>query len=263
MFKKSIYFLWSQLYLLIEVFKEWKMNWGSIVILIVPILVSLPTVNVYIEQSPWFIALVIIIVVIAWLHSNRIVRNISALKRKLSAVENQRDTLVESLEATPTMIVNHLYQEIGLTSKDRITIYRYHDDEFINIGRHSLNVDFNKKGRYSYPKDKGFIGQCWAGEEVYKENLPKPDNSLDHYIDRVSKLSNIEKGVLRKLSMKSRCYYCRKLINHKNSPVAVIVFETIDKSFRDKKKTIGDALDGQFGKLLLESKENNLPVGKG
>ncbi|MFB4471808.1 hypothetical protein ACDI16_02420 [Oceanobacillus caeni] len=256
-------FIWKYCIIFLEVFKEWKSNWGSLSILVVPILISFPRINKYLEKNIYLIVLVILFVLIGWLHSNRNIKNYSKLRNDLGVVENQRDTLSESLESIPTMVVKHMFQDMGLTSKDRITIYRYYDDEFINIGRHSSNLEFAKKGRPAYPKDKGFIGQCWEEDIVYVENLPIYVNNPDNYIKRVSKRSNIEKGILRKISMKSRCYYCRKLFDTKSIANAVIVIETTDKSLGSKKEKVDEILDGQFGKLLLESIEINLPIGKG
>ncbi|WP_419892806.1 hypothetical protein [Oceanobacillus kimchii] len=256
-------FIWKYCTVVLEVLKEWKTYWSSILVLIIPILISFPSINIFLDKHIWLIFLVILIVIIGWLHSNRNVKNYSVLRSNLGLIENQRDTLSETLESIPTMIVKHLFQEVGLTSKDRITIYRYYDGEFINIGRHSSNLEFAKKGREAYPKDKGFIGKCWQEDVVYVENLPIYENNPDNYVKRVSKRSNIEKGILRKISMKSRSYYCKKLFDTKSIALAVIVIETTNKSLKDNKEKVDEILNGHFGKLLLESIEINLPIGKG
>ncbi|OLO40325.1 hypothetical protein BTR23_07500 [Alkalihalophilus pseudofirmus] len=245
----------------LKLFKQIKTYWGSLVLLIVPLAISIPAFNDFFNNIQ-VVAFSIIVILIAWLQSNNNFLKFESMKSKLDSLENQRDTLRESLEATPTMIVKHMYQEIGLSERDRITIYRYSEGKFINIGRFSLNFEFTKKGRKSYPKDKGFIGQCWENGSVYRQKLPKSDN-LQRYIDNVSRISNIEKKILKDISMKSRCYYCKKLINSQLNPVAVIVIETLDHTLGDRKDRVDKTLEEQYGALLLESIEMNLPLGRG
>lgn len=243
--------------------REWRKTWGSIISLLIPVVITFPSINEYLDGSGYLIALVILLVLIGWLQSNKNILGHSELESQLDRIENQRDTLEANLQSVPTRIVKHMFQDIGLNSKDRITIYRYHDDQFINIGRHSDNVEFAKKGRSAYPKDEGFIGQCWREDYVYVERLPIYDKKPERYITQVSKKADIKKGVLREMPMKSRCYYCKKIFDTKGIAFAVIVVETTKYSLGDKKDKVDQILNDQFGKLLIESIEINLPLGKG
>jgi hypothetical protein len=259
----SIKFICKQLKRFVLVFKDWRNNWGHLAVFIVPILLAIPPIGDYIYNNIIVSVVVVIGLVVSWFHGNNNLVEFSKLKSDIGRIENQRATLLEYQEAVPTMIVKHIFHEMGLTYKDRITIYRYNEDEFIQIGRYAYNPEFSKKGRNSYPKNKGFIGKCWEGGQYYKENLPIYEQNPQEYINKVSRLANMEKKVIRGLSMKSSCYYCKNFVNATHIPIAVVVIESLEVTLSSKKQKIDETLDGQFAKLLLESIENNLPLGSG
>lgn len=249
-----------------NVFKQWRSTWGSLLVFFVPLLISIPKIGKFIDERNYLIYIIFFILFFAWSSANKKILQLADKERELESVKYKNATISEQLEATPELVIKHIFHQLNLTYKDRITIYRYNNtkDQFIPVGRYSISPQLSQKGRDEYPKDKGFIGQCWNHDgEVYKDNLPNYTNGSQRYLDEVSRIANMSKGTLRDISMKSRCYYCKSLFDNSHNPIAVIVIETLNASFGQKKTEIKDLITGQYGKLLTEAIERNLPLGTG
>ncbi|WP_337970234.1 hypothetical protein [Virgibacillus salexigens] len=251
-------------------FKEWKSEWGNLILLLIPIALAFPIINDFIIDHWWAIGLVFMLFFGGWLHSNYQKESKSQLKRKVKGLYREKysllnslETQINSLEAVPQMISKYIFHYLNLTYDDRITIYRYNNDKFIPVGRYSENRELSLQGRSEYPKNKGFIAKSWGNGKYHIDNLPNFETEPKLYLEDVANKSNMNKGVIKGLSMKSRCYFCKNLKNRSNmEDKAVVVIESLKASFKDIDK-IERTLDGEFGKLLLEAIENNLPIGKG
>ena len=67
---------------------------------------------------------------------------------------------------------------------------------------------------------------------------------------------------IKEIRMKSRSYYCEN-ITSEMKPIAVIVFETKSEKFPVELAKIKEILESPIGKILKDSIEKNLPVGRG
>ncbi|MER2009032.1 MAG: hypothetical protein ABS939_16405 [Psychrobacillus sp.] len=259
-------------------FKYWKSEWGNLLILIIPLGLAFPKLNEFVNSTWYYTTIAVILFLIGWIHTNYQKSNIFDLNNKLqdqknklqdeknktSSLQNTIESLNNTLEAIPEMIIKYIALHLELTYKDRISIYRYdvNAELFISVGRYSPNREYTKKGRKEYPRDKGYIAKAWMNGTYYKTNIPDYLDDNKAYIDYVSEESGIDKGILKKVTMKSRCYFCKNLLNN-HEAIAVIVIESMDPMLSHSEKKLDEVLEGPFGKLLVESIENNLPIGKG
>lgn len=242
--------------------ENWKNDWGNLTIIILPILASLAPL--LISELYWLIlteVVIIIFIFFGWLQTNFQKDSINEWKQKFYKTEHERDHLLNSIESIPEEVIKHLFFHWNLSYRDRITIYRYNEDSFIPVGRFSVNRELKKLGRNKYPKEVGFIGKAWNDGYFYVDNLPEYEGNEKLYIDLVSEMSGMKKNELKKITMKSRTYYCKTLMNNGLS-IAVIVVESLDKVFPNKDIMYND-LKGYFGKVLVSTIELNLPAGKG
>lgn len=187
-------------------------------------------------------------------NKEEIIRDNYFLKERISHVSN-------TLESMPIDFIKILYQYWEFKYQDRITIYRYEKDNFVQVGRHSINVELRRNGRSKYPKDEGFISKAWENGTFYIENLPDYNKEPDKYLDETVKVQKINKGTIRKISMKSRSYYCKNLTNQKNDPIAVIVIESKLPELPVCSEKMEEDLEGVLGQYLVKSIEMNLPIG--
>ena len=104
-----------------------------------------------------------------------------------------------------------------------------------------------------------------------KVSLPDPDTNFDKYCQEMSKdFSNFNKEELKKVTMKSRCYFGKKIYGYDRNPIGVLMIESkkpnlsimIDgskKSLSSKKdyRLLSDLIDQKF-RFILQSIHKNL-----
>lgn len=79
--------------------------------------------------------------------------------------ERRAEVKSEALERALRIMMTRLGAYCGLNGhSDRISVYYFHDGEFVMVARHSKNPSYASKGRGSYPADQGAIGAAWASE---------------------------------------------------------------------------------------------------
>lgn len=254
-----------------SILKNWKANWGSFMTLLTPIIVAF--LDLYIDESlPFYIYIVALFLIITgWIQNlwketalKDYEKKVGDLKQDITRLSHHNEHLNNSLETFPERIIKFIALELDHGFSERITIYRYDKDEefFIPLGRFSKNREFNKIGRGKYPKDKGFISKAWTSGKYFIEELPNYEIEEEEYINKVSSVVNIEKGVIRKLTMKSRSYFCKTLSNNEEKSIAIIVFESTEERFSVSEEEINKIIDSSFGNLLVESIDNNIIKGR-
>jgi hypothetical protein len=145
-------------------------------------------------------------------------------------------------------------RQFGLTRNERVTVYLYKGDHFINIVRYSEHPTYIKNGRARYPEDEGMIAKAWENGEAYEVIDTKYKNK--RYNEQLRKRLNITADVADRLTMKARChaaFVIRDLGNKKN--IGVIVFESVSPNGIDyeKIKKAMREIEGERIARLLES----------
>lgn len=140
-------------------------------------------------------------------------RRSTAITQELEQKAKENEELKDSIEKWKAGLddffrnsIIFLYNSMGFTESERISIYKHCEDQFILIGRYSLNPALNEKGRDAYPDDEGFIAQGWRQGEFCMVIEADPSSNFDEYATEVMQMCNINKGTLRDISMHSRSY---------------------------------------------------------
>ncbi len=120
---------------------------------------------------------------------------------------------------------------MGLDNRDRITFYLYSDKRFINIGRHSNNSNFGKtQFGNTFEESDNYISKCFHNEQedfFMRVGLPNPDTNYEKYSREMRKdFSNFDEEGLKKVTMKSRCYFGKKIYGSDRNPIGVLMIES-------------------------------------
>lgn len=242
-----------------------KSEWGILLLTIVPVILTVPIdfIQNFINLH-WIIPIIGFgLIIVGLIQSNYQKENKEKVMRDNDFLKERISHVTHTLESIPIDFIKILYRHWEFEYQDRITIYRYEKDNFVQVGRHSINVELRRNGRDKYPKDEGFISKAWQNGIFYIENLPKFQDDPEAYLDETLKVQRINKGTIRNISMKSRSYYCRNLTNQDNDPIAVIVIESLSPKLPVDSKELGKDLEGTLGQYLVKSIETNLPIGRG
>lgn len=246
-----------------QLLKHWKETWGSLLIILIPLLYTIEFSKDLLIKIPFHWLISIVSFVWAWVQTNKNFTSKQKLTNEISSLENENGMLKSNLESIPENMVKIFFKHFKLGNDDRVTLYRVKDNEFfIPVGRFSDNPKYKKSGRSQYPIDSGFIGKCWAEEEVIIQNLPIYTRNEKKYLEAVTKKCEIDQNVIKGLKMKSRSFYCKRLTFNGDEPIAVVVIESLNTSLKDSDH-FKQFLEGPFGKSLVEAIQNNLPVGGG
>lgn len=177
---------------------------------------------------------------------------IAEKNEKLLKLGDELEQLKQALQSLPYDLLHDFSDILKLENSERITFYLYKENKFINIARHSNNSHFVKTqfGNTFEPNDN-YISKCFHNEKddfFMKVALPDPDTNFDRYCQVMSKdFSNFDKEELKKVTMKSRCYFGKKIYGYDRNPIGVLMIES-------KKPNLSIMIDGS--KKLLSSKED-------
>ncbi len=243
--------------------KNWKQDWGNLLIITFPVLLAIPFFQDIIKLHWTIPVFVIIFTISGWIQTNYHKESVLTIQDSYDRLLEIKSHLTYTMESIPIEIIRHLYNHWNFGYDDRVTIYRYAKNDFVPVGRYSKNVELNARGRNSYPKDEGFISKAWLNGEFHIDNLPDYSQDPERYIDAVIKANKIKKGTVREMSMQSRSFYCKNLTNQYDTPIAVIVIESLSKQLPIEHEKLSQDLDETFGKILVSAIESNLPIGKG
>lgn len=251
---------------IMNLFKNWRSDWGNFFIIVIPVITSIFYNNINAFKYNWAIWIVAVITfLIGWVQTNHQKDSIIEIRRKLYRAENERDHLRNDKESIPYEVIKSLYNHWKLGYQDRITIYRYDLEHFVPVGRYSQNRELKKRGREKYPKNEGYISECWHSGYFYIDSLPnfKDKDKEKEYIEKVAEESKMKKGELRNISMKSRTYFCKNLMDSNGLSIAIIVVESLKEKLPVDEKQLTEDINGFMGQVLTTTVEVNLPLGKG
>lgn len=150
-------------------------------------------------------------------------------ERKLNRIQEEYTKLCGDY----IKIIFSNFFEISKNQGGRVSIYKIQSDKFILLGRYSNSNQYNKRGRNSYPINKGFIFEGWDKGEFSIEGIPKWVGSGKEYKKYVKLHCNIDDATLRKITMKSRSFFIKTIENEKSDSrqdLGIIVFEKMEES---------------------------------
>lgn len=123
-----------------------------------------------------------------------------------------------------------IFKSLSLNGTDRVSLYKKEKENLVLMGRYSINPDYNKVTKRVYPISEGYIGKAMKDGSFFIDNIPEfKDGKREEYYSFVCNSCNIQKDIVRNLSMKSRTYYCKALTDSMETErKAVIVFESLE-----------------------------------
>lgn len=159
-------------------------------------------------------------------------------------------------------IYNNYYTKFKLTANERISLYKLDMDMFSCVGRYSSNEVYKTKPNRFYPRNVGFIESVWE-KGYFQHVIPhNPQKNLEDWNKYNIEEFGFDLEVLERMNMKSQALQGFRIQNDKQETVAVLIFESTNKtglSF-EKIKTAMTATREQRNLLhLLESLENHMP----
>ncbi|MCB2959080.1 DUF4065 domain-containing protein [Streptococcus suis] len=108
---------------------------------------------------------------------------------------------------------------------------KQNDKRFVNIGRHSNNSSFGKtQFGNTFEESDNYISKCFYNEQddfFIRVGLPNPDINFEKYSQMMCKdISKFDKEELKKVTMKSRCYFGKKIYGSDRNPIGVLMIES-------------------------------------
>jgi hypothetical protein len=153
---------------------------------------------------------------------------------------------------------NHL----GLTTDERVSLYKLDMNLFSCIGRYSENEIFNSKPSRFYPREQGGISRAWERGVFEDTNAPDPEENMQAWIDYNIENYNFTAEELSNIRMKSRAFYGVRLKNSRNETIAVILFESLKPNglpFGRVKRLINEQEKTNLT-ALIESLDEHIPT---
>jgi hypothetical protein len=184
---------------------------------------------------------------------------------KIQSLENK----IQSIHKNYTEIFNEhlasLYFKLKLSNDSRISMYKLENDNFYIIGRYSINPDLYKINRNYYPSNQGLIALALSNGNYFLNtgvpeygNKPRQKTIVFNFFNSISP---IDRDVFDKITMKSKSFYLRALLDPKNiQRTSIIVIEsTKNKAF--EKEDIDAIIEDEENKLtsFVEKIDWNLP----
>ncbi|MDA8596295.1 hypothetical protein N9L20_07425 [Flavobacteriaceae bacterium] len=153
----------------------------------------------------------------------------NTLGLKIQGLENELDEIRRNSMEVFNEHLAAIFFKLKLTDKERISFYKFQNDQFHIIGRYSINPELIKRKRKYYPSEEGLIGLAWKGGEFHvNEGIPEfKHRSKKAYYDKIKSFADIDDETLKKMNMKSRSFYLKAFTDLKNiRRNSIIVFES-------------------------------------
>ncbi|EJL6998901.1 hypothetical protein NMT47_000042 [Vibrio cholerae] len=161
-------------------------------------------------------------------------------------------------------IYNNYYSKFKLTANERISLYKLDMEMFSCVGRYSDNEVYKTKPNRFYPRNIGCIERVWK-QGYFQHVIPhNPKEALDAWNQYNIDEFGFELEVLQRIKMKSQSLQGFRIQNEKQETVAVLIFESTDKTglkFEKIKAVMREGAAREQKNLchLLEALENHMP----
>lgn len=161
------------------------------------------------------------------------------LDLKIQKLENQIAKINNNSIEIVEIHLAYLAEKMKLTNNERITLYKFINDEFYVLGRFSKNPELKKRSRNSYKKE-GLIFKAWQDTKFFKNTgIPEPDSKRNKfksgYYSVINSLAKISEETVWNMNMKSRSFYIKPFKDMMNlEQTSIIVVESkSDKGFEE------------------------------
>ncbi|EOX4834751.1 hypothetical protein ACG9VV_004336 [Vibrio alginolyticus] len=121
-----------------------------------------------------------------------------------------------------------LFNQLKLSSNERISIYTLELEHFRCIGRFSSNEEFKSKPDRMYAKSIGVLGHSWVIGAVSEVSSPCPKENLDRYVDYHHDKYDVPRELIIESSMKSRAFCAVRVTDSKQRAIAVVIVESTE-----------------------------------
>lgn len=255
-----------------------KQLFPQYLIIVIPILLSLPILPLKVLMKHWWGVLILIIIILILIaaqtffeYKNDIkhVQKIQQLEEEVEGarqekerLENENEFYALTIEDNQKYFLIMLYRKLELTESDRISLYYRNsiDKDFEIVARYSTSNSFKEHSRPSYPHDQGYISKCWEtkDDDFYVEAIPEV--SYTENIDYFASEMNMDPETLRHLKMKSRAFYIKNVKDkNRDKSIGVIVIESINSKIANlSERQLKSRLDSDMMEYLYQLMNNKL-----
>jgi len=217
----------------------------------------------------WFLVLLVVSVIcLIWGGLGSHVTS-ALIKKKCTELFNSYEVLRQESESKSIncyrLFSNWLYSysdHVGLTTDERVSLYKLDMNMFSCIGRYSENEIFNSKPTRFYPRDQGGISRAWEIGILEDAAAPDPIENMQAWINYNVEKYNFTEEDLSNIRMKSRAFYGVRLKNSHNVTIAVILFESLKPNglqFGKLKRLLNDQEKTNLTSLI-ESLNEHIPT---
>jgi hypothetical protein len=163
----------------------------------------------------------------------------NSLDLKIQKLENQIAKINNNSIEIVEIHLAYLAEKMKLTNNERITLYKFINDEFYVLGRFSKNPELKKRSRNSYKKE-GLIFKAWQETKFFKNSgIPEPDSKRNKfkagYYSVINSLAKINEETVWNMNMQSRSFYIKAFKDMMNlEQTSIIVVESKnDRGFEE------------------------------
>ena len=185
----------------------------------------------------------------------RIEKDKKVLEEKIQGLENKLAKINSNSIEIVEIHLAYLFQKLGLSNNERITLYKFINDEFFVLGRYSTNHEKRKRSRKSYKKE-GLIFRAWNESKYFKNNgIPASSTRRGKFKSGYYKIINaeapIDEETVWNMKMKSRSFYIKTLkdLNGLEQTSIIVIESTLEKAFEES--TIDSIFDIDEEKRLV------------
>lgn len=176
---------------------------------------------------------------------NEEIQNLKKEKGKLDIAIQKLENNLAKINSNSIDIVEihlaYLSEKMNFTNNERITLYKFINDNFYVLGRYSKNPELKRRSRNSYKKE-GLIFKAWNESKFFKNSgIPIPDTRRTKfktgYYKVLNTISSIDEETVWNMKMKSRSFYIKTLKDLNGlEQTSILVIESInDKAFEEIK----------------------------
>ena len=175
-------------------------------------------------------------------------------KVKYHKVSQELSVISVEIPAIIKNIVIEVYENLGLESNDRITLYLFSQRMFFPCARYSKDPNKASIKRTKYDMRKGIIGKIWSNGWFFDNQFPDPAD-VRQYKKYSREKYELSPGEVANLSMQAVLYCGLRISDSLNrTPVAILVVESNERS-RIKENEIRGVIEKECKKFvpLLEN----------